>query len=165
MSDDNKKFLHHMLIYYSDPELRNNFGEDEYFYSDVLEENVNGWVDCGEVGEIRGINILATFASVSDIPTVDDTPSGAKKNPEQIGGDAKYTGWAILIGNVSNGFSIYVYNYVISDWENAGIYGAGVTEPSAFITDINIHTNTEAFNGLKLTGFYINHTVERKTAH
>ena len=71
----------------------------------------------GDTGDKGNFNIMTTT-----YPTAADIPN---QPPEVIGGDNRYIGWDVLVGE-NEIFYLYVYDYLTQAWINTGLFnGSG----------------------------------------
>lgn len=157
--DERISLRNHLLVYYSDPNRRNASSiASQLFYSKKIGSTVGGWTDLGNVqGERGNINIIGKFTDIIDL---------GNDSPEVIKGSAttpdyRYAGWCALVGDDSIpdvDYHLAVYDYVVGEWIDAGVYIKSVMDPRQFITVDDTYTE------LKENGFLIDVNTVRRSA-
>lgn len=128
----------HLLVYYSDPALRNSLSSKWVTYpSDKYPGTVwTEWVDLGYVvGEPGGIHIIGNVTDEDDLYN-DGSGHTNPKKPEDIGGDIRFAGWVMTVydsTSVGTVPIIYAYDYNNSIWYQIGTIDSGVFDPKTII--------------------------------
>lgn len=129
----------HLLVYYSDPELRNSMRDKWITYPSVKYPGKvwTEWVDLGNVrGAAGGIHILT---DLDDINKLYDETGQAIPPEKLVGEDGDYIdptayGWAVTVTLVGAEFStIYFYDYDKENWYSIGTLEIGAAEPMSVI--------------------------------
>ena len=136
---DNKELSRgHLLVYYSDPELRKRLGTSDPTATPVvydkwisypsikLGQDLNEWIDLGQMtGLSGGIHIIKYISDINELKEGGD-PDGDWIPPEEIMDATGYyavgtegRGWSVILKDGTTR-DLYCFDYELKEWFNYG---------------------------------------------
>lgn len=155
----------HLLVYYSDPELRERLQDKWVTYPSVKYPNVvwTEWVDLGPVkGENTGIHVLKNVTNMDELKDA----GGNWIPPERLPGADGVTilnpdgaGWSCTLQEPGSDVTVYLfYDYDAEAWYKGTSVDPSAVDPSYVITkstpNANQQPNPGDVDNLKVNGFW-----------
>lgn len=154
----------HLLVYYSDPELRNSLSDKWVTYPSVKETGIvrTEWVDLGSVkGENTGIHVLKNIESMDELkdaagewipPELLPDADGVILNPDGAG-------WSCTLQEPGSDITVYLfYDYETKQWYRGTSVDPSAVDPSYVIAKSTPSATQEPIAGdainLKTNGFW-----------